>query len=78
MRNSDDLIVNVVELLALIALVAICVIFVRSAEVKTWNNGYCSCGGSWKYLQAVGHKVSTTYIYQCDKCGEIHEFLTIR
>ena len=34
-----------------------------------WNNGYCSCGGQWEYEQAVGHRVSTSYIYRCDKCG---------
>ena len=38
-----------------------------------WNDGYCECGGHWIYEQAVGHRVTTTYIYRCDKCGKIIE-----
>lgn len=39
-------------------------------EEKEWNNGYCECGGHWKYVQAVGHQYHTSYIYKCDKCGK--------
>lgn len=38
-----------------------------------WNDGECSCGGHWKYEQAVGHAYTTSYIYQCDECGSIIE-----
>lgn len=34
----------------------------------------CECGGHWEYQQAVGHQASTSYIYKCDKCGNIVEF----
>ena len=34
-----------------------------------WNNGYCSCGGHWKYEQSV----EDTYIYRCDNCGKTIE-----
>lgn len=39
-----------------------------------WNNGYHSCGGKWEYVQPVGHAYTTTYLYECDKCGKTHEF----
>lgn len=27
-----------------------------SKLAETWNNGYCECGGHWRYEQAVGHQ----------------------
>ena len=36
----------------------------------TYNNGiHEGCGGHWVYDTAVGHRYSTNFIYQCDKCG---------
>lgn len=52
--------------------------FLRMAEEKTWNNGFCSCGGRWEYMHLIGHAYSTYHIYKCDKCGKIHEFLKVR
>jgi len=40
---------------------------------EKYNDGYCKCGGNWVYTQAVGHNVSTGYIYVCDKCGDVVE-----
>ena len=35
-----------------------------------YNNGiHEGCGGHWVYDTAVGHKYTTNFIYQCDKCG---------
>lgn len=35
-----------------------------------YNNGiHEGCGGYWVYDTAVGHKYTTNFIYQCDKCG---------
>lgn len=45
-----------------------------SANAGQWNDGYCSCGGRWRYQEAVGHRYSTTYIYKCDECGKVKEF----
>ena len=45
-------------------------------DVVTWNNGYCQCGGEWEYQQAVGHQVSTEYIYKCNKCNTLFETMT--
>ena len=39
-------------------------------DEKEWNNGYCECGGHFKYEQAVGHQYRTSYIYTCDGCGK--------
>jgi hypothetical protein len=55
--------------------VLIGILFVlRAINECGWNDGYCSCGGRWVYQQAVGHRYETTYIYKCDKCGDIEEF----
>ena len=61
---------------ALIMLVIIIIIsfVINSANEGQWNNGYCSCGGRWRYQEAVGHSYSTTYIYKCDECGKMKEF----
>lgn len=40
---------------------------------EKYNDGHCKCGGNWVYTQAVGHNVSTGYIYVCDKCGDVVE-----
>ena len=40
---------------------------------KLWNDGKCICGGNWVYEQAVGHYLSTGYIYHCDTCNEMIE-----
>lgn len=62
--------------------VGIILIFIAAvlwvSDFNTWNGGYCSCGGHWVYQQAVGHRYSTHYIYKCDTCGEIHEFMKKR
>lgn len=35
-----------------------------------FNNGVCTeCGGNYVFVQAVGHQISTDYIYECDGCG---------
>lgn len=57
-----------------IIVVIIIVIVVYSIHESPWNDGYCSCGGRWRYQEAVGHRYSTTYIYKCDKCGKVKEF----
>ncbi len=46
----------------------------RGVNDLKWNDGHCSCGGNWNYVQAVGHYSSTTYLYECDKCGKAKEF----
>lgn len=61
---------------ALIALVVFIVVVIvcHVSNATKWNGGYCSCGGKWEYLQAVGHRYDTRYLYQCPKCGRTEEF----
>jgi hypothetical protein len=70
-----------IRLISLIIMLGIGVIIFwvfRQEEEKTWNNGFCSCGGRWEYMQPIGHAYSTDYIYKCDKCGKTHEFSKVR
>jgi hypothetical protein len=76
MRRRDDW-----ELQSyLITLAFIAVIWILSAlvgsisDAANWNDGYHECGGKWMYQQAVGHYYTTSYLYECEKCGETHEF----
>lgn len=75
MKNLDH------EILSYIVGIALGIIFVFAIVIgtakctvdvdkKNWNDGYCNCGGHWEYLQAVGHQYTTTYIYECDRCGK--------
>ena len=55
-------------------------------EEKIWNDGYCECGGRWQYIEtnqnirAYGDSVygETNYLYECDRCGKMHEFRVVR
>ena len=56
--------------------IAIFIIFSFIANIAgsiQYNDGICSCGGTFKYEQAVGHRYNTTYLYICDKCGRTIE-----
>lgn len=64
----------------LMLMIAVILIFIVVALVKStaspsigsskWNEGHCpNDGHEWVYIQAVGHKYSTRYIYVCPDCG---------
>lgn len=56
-------------------LILLAIIFIlKVVNATSWNGGYCSCGGAWRYQQAIGHRFETTFLYQCDKCGKTKEF----
>lgn len=74
------------EITSIIVIILLCValffgvywISIKHDE-KLWNNGHCDiCGGTWTYEQAVGHRISTSYIYICDDCGKRIEISEIR
>lgn len=65
---------NLIVIVILLALALVMHIASSIHDDSVWNYGYCDCGGQWVYQQAVGHRFSTCYIYECDKCGTIHEF----
>ena len=71
------IIIDVVLIIGIIAVIIFAVKCNNDQDKSLWNDGYCECGGHWKYEQAVGHRYSTSYIYRCDKCGnliEIHDY----
>lgn len=51
---------------------------IEKHDDKVWNNGYCTCGGSWEYEQAVGHRYDTSYIYVCNRCDKRIEIAEMR
>lgn len=72
-----DIIIEIILLAAIIGGIIIGAVTCENIrDEKVWNNGYCECGGHFKYEQAVGHQYRTSYIYTCDSCGkhiEIYE-----
>ena len=58
-------------------------------EEQIWNNGNCSCGGKWEYVEATENvhgftgkngvvTTSHRYIYRCSNCGKMEEFSELR
>ena len=72
--SSNDLKADLIVMVILLAIAFVIHIGCSIHDDYVWNYGYCDCGGQWVYQQAVGHRFSTCYIYECDKCGEVHEF----
>lgn len=73
MRDSDwtetGIRLLIIAILLVIVFICIC------CQNNEYNNGvHKGCGGHLVYQQAVGHKYQTSYIFKCDKCGEILEF----
>ena len=51
--------------------------FLLKADEKTWGDGTCpNCHVEWEYREAVGHRNSTSYIYECPKCHNKIEIFT--
>lgn len=52
----------------ILGIACVCCDGIHNANV--WNDGHCpNCGSEWRYVEAVGHRYSTSYIYVCDKCN---------
>ena len=50
---------------------------IQTKETVLYNHGtHAIDNGKWD-LYPVGHKISTTYIYRCDKCGYSWESNTL-
>lgn len=64
-----DLIVTIIGFIFIIGLCVFCVRCQKQDDLINYNNGVCHCGGHYEYVEAVGHRGTTTYIYSCDKCG---------
>jgi predicted nucleic acid-binding Zn ribbon protein len=77
-RNTDTFLVVPVSVLILIAIFVIFYYISGNIEKNKWNNGYCECGGTWQYQQAIGHQSYTKFLYKCDNCGKMREFSEYR
>lgn len=78
-----DILQEIVIIILGVLLLALFVFCLHQASIhrddKKWNDGHCDiCGGTWKYEQAVGHRVSTTFIYVCENCGKRIELSKVR
>lgn len=71
-RNKrGNISVEIIMLLLVVVVLLGMVCCVAQEEASTWNNGYCPvCGNKYRYVQAVGHRYHTAYIYVCDTCNE--------
>lgn len=49
----------------------------RNSDVKAWNNGFCECGGEWKFNN-VEHLINggNLYYWYCEGCGRVIELHT--
>lgn len=65
---KDTIITVIGTITFLIVVIFVVLAILHKVDSKIWNNGYCDCGGKWKYEQAIGHRASSSYIYKCDKC----------
>ena len=70
--KCENLIASIIMASIIILFVAIAVIYIITYEPQH-NNGVCKCGGQYEFVQAVGHKFDTSYIYKCNECGKMIE-----
>lgn len=71
--KSENLIASIIMASIIILFISIAVIYILSYKPQH-NNGICTeCGGQYEFVQAVGHKFDTSYIYKCNECGKIIE-----
>lgn len=71
-NKREDFITTIIMIgfaIFFVGVIVICIIFYKPQH----NHGICKCGGQYEFVQAVGHKFSTSYIYKCNKCGKIIE-----
>ena len=77
MNKRGDIEGCIFPLLAIIvvcALVAIMLIIAKASNDAAWNDGRCpDCEIEWTYIQTIGHKSSTTYMYYCKNCNKTIE-----
>ena len=71
LKNITTAIVFIASLLAFMFLI---VYLSDKYQDEMFNNGICKeCGGTYVYLQAVGHRDKTGFLYECDQCGNVIE-----
>lgn len=70
----EDVLMPFIGLAITAVILGMLLFFDSNHDNKVWNDGYCSCGGKWAYVQPIGHAYSTVYMYECDTCGQVKEF----
>lgn len=71
--KRENLIASIIMASIVIFFVGITVICIIFYKPQHNHDGICKCGGQYEFVQAVGHKFDTSYIYKCNKCGKIIE-----
>ena len=75
MRRNYDIQISLISIVIVILFLFLLYSCSSALSVTMYNNGiHEGCGGHWVYETAVGHQYTTSYIYQCDKCGMTAEF----
>ncbi len=78
--NDGYLLLIIASLLGIICafgLVTVAQWQVHTKETVLYNHGvHATDNGKWD-LYPVGHKIDTTYVYRCDKCGYSWESNTL-
>ena len=78
--NDCYLLLIIASLLAIICAFGLVTINQRQVQAKEavlYNHGtHATDNGKWD-LYPVGHKIDTTYVYRCDKCGYSWESNTL-
>lgn len=74
-RSHGDTSWGTIGILFLIIIVLF--IVSKACSANTYNNGICKlCGGHYEYIEAVGRRYETHYLYRCNKCGDLIEINT--
>ena len=61
-------------ILCIIAIIGVFILYYYTSPdyVAGWNDGVCKyCDTEWVYVDAVGHRNWTSYIYVCPSCGSM-------
>jgi hypothetical protein len=59
-------------ILCIIGIIGVFILYYYTSPdyVAGWNDGVCQyCDTEWVYVDAVGHRNWTSYIYVCPSCG---------
>lgn len=75
----DDL-EEALKFIGMVVLIIVIVVGMVFADNKAWNNGICvECEkGHYQYKEAIGHKLSSSFLYECDNCGHMIELQEVR
>lgn len=71
---KSRLIVGVPVAMVVGALITAMLIGEITLNEKTWNGGYHTCGGAWRFVNGVHlRNAGNCYYYECEDCGHVIE-----